>query len=155
MTGPAAIVADFHRAVVFLAEHGDTAVAEALARWLAGEEFEQAAGLAPGWRRAIQQTTRDTALQALVTSFPTLDDSALARRIVAGVARAARMHGVRPDGEKGLYFDLSRMEKSPTERTWRLAIAEIRGKGKSCACHSSVTPSATTGDLNGKKADTA
>jgi hypothetical protein len=145
--GAADIVADFRRAIALLAESGNTTAAEALNRWLAGEEFDSAAGLVPGWRRHRQQAARDVTLRALVALFPNLDDSACARRIVAGVARAARMHGVRPDGEKGLYFDLLHLEKSPTERTWRLAIAEIRGKCNPCDCHSAVKPSATTGDV--------
>jgi hypothetical protein len=151
------IVADVRAAIQTLTDADSpaaTRVGEALSRWLAGESFEDAAGLSRGWRRVAQQTARDTALRALVKLFPTLDDSALAHRIVAGIARAARMRGVRPDGENGLYFALSRLEKSPAWRTWRDAIAEIRGKRNPCVCQGDVTPSATTGEMNGKKADT-
>jgi len=146
--GAAAILADFRRAIALLAEIDDraaTRTAEALAQWLAGEEFDSAAGLAPGWRRHVQQTARDVALRALVALHPDMDAQALARRIVAGIARAARIRGVRPDGEAGLFYDLARLEEQLRERSWRGAIAEIRGKHNPCGRHDAVRPSANLG----------
>ena len=141
----AAIIADVRRAIALLAELDDpaaTRTAEVLTRWLAGEAFETAAGLAPGWRNALQMFARNAALAELVSLHPELDVSAIARLITAGIERAARTHGVRPDGEAGLMRDLSRLEKRPRERTWRTAIAEIRGQRNARFGHDLPAPSA-------------
>ena len=129
--GTAGIVGDIRRAIALLAELDDraaTRVAEALSRWLDGEDFDSAADLAPGWRRALQQAAREAGLAALVPLHPELDDSALAAWIAAGVARAARTRGLRPDGEAGHFHDLARADVGLTLRTWRWLIARARGK---------------------------
>ena len=136
MTEAAAIIAQFRRAIALLAELDDpaaTRIAAALDRWLAGEDLESAAGLAPGWRRSLQLAARDAALSALVARHPGKDAQALARQIVAGVRRAARVRGVRPDGEPGLYRDLFRAADAElSERHWRRLI---RGQRAACNGH--------------------
>jgi hypothetical protein len=131
MTDDAAIAAELRRAIALLAELDDAAAthaAETIARCLAGEDFDSAAGFAPGWRRELQQAARDAALQALLALHPELDAQPLAQRIVARVERAARMRGIRPDGEAGHYHDLARAEVHRAARTWRGLIGEARGK---------------------------
>jgi hypothetical protein len=131
MSGAASIASDFKLAVARLAEADDPALTragEAIARWLAGEDFDSAAGLAPGWRRHLQQTARDSALGVLISTNPDLDDLNLSRKIVAGIQRAARTRGVRPDGDAGLFHDLARIESRLSVRQWRRLIGKTRGQ---------------------------
>jgi hypothetical protein len=131
MTDVAATVASFRRAVELLAELDDpaaTRTAAALSRWLAGEDFDSATNLPPGWRHHVQQKDLDATLQALVALFPNLAYAALARRIVAGLKRAGSARGARPDGERGLYHDLAHAGFDTTESTCRRRLAEIAGK---------------------------
>lgn len=126
----AIIVSDLQRALELLVDLGDPAAlrtAEALTRWLAGESFETAAGLSPGWRRELQQQTRDIALAALITLHPHSDDKALGRRIADGI-KAAPRSGVRPDAESGHYYDLARNDRDIAGRTWRYLVGKARGK---------------------------
>ena len=130
MSGAASIVRDLRHSIELLAELDDPAAlrtAEALTRWLAGEHFDSAAGLLPGWRRHLQQLARDSALAALVAMHPHLDDLNLSRKIVAGVNRAARTRGIRPDGVAGLLHDLARIDSRLSERQWRRLIGKTRG----------------------------
>jgi hypothetical protein len=78
--------------IVLLADIDDpaaTLTAEALSRWLAGEDFESACGLVPGWRRYLQQTVRARALAALVVARSDLNDCGLGAWIAAGVERSS------------------------------------------------------------------
>jgi hypothetical protein len=119
----AAIVADFRRAIELLAELSDpgaTRTAATLSRWLAGEDFESAAGLLPHWRSHLRLTARDLALAALAAMHSDLDDSALADRILGGFDRlAGRM---RPDGADGYLADLVRAGDVLSKRQWRRLI---------------------------------
>lgn len=132
MTGAASIVADLRRAIELFAEIDDpaaTRTAEALSRWLAGEDFDSAAGLVPGWRRTLQQQARDTALAALIALRPDLDDSALAAEIATGID-CAPDSGPRPDGLTGHCFDLARAGCNLSARHWRRLVADARGQMK-------------------------
>jgi hypothetical protein len=120
----AAIVADFHRAIEALAEVGETRTAEALRRWLAGEDFEAAAGLIPGWRAHLRLTARDRALTALAATHAGMSDNALAEWIVEGLQRVGAV-GVRPDGADGYLVDLARAGCTLSKRQLRRLIAEV------------------------------
>jgi len=109
-----------------LARAAAVRMAEALAAWLRGADFELALGLSPGWRQSLRRSARDAALAALLAAHPELDDNALARRIAVGVARAARTHGARPDGEPGYFRDLARAGPQLTKRQWGRHITEMR-----------------------------
>jgi hypothetical protein len=149
MTDAASILAAVRAAIEILVDANDqraTHVAEALSRWMSGEDFEQAAGLSTGWRRQIQQAARDRALTALVALHPSADALDLARQIVVGLKRAARTRGVRPDSEGGLLHDLARLDDSLSERSLRRAITEIRGQCNSCDGHGSLSHSLKPGD---------
>jgi hypothetical protein len=129
VTDAAAIVARFRRAVQLLAEFDDeaaTTAAAAIDLWLLGQDFETAAGLAPGWRRRLRGQARDTALQCLVSLLPELDDLAIAERIVAGLQ--GLVPGVRADGEDGYYFDLNHAGIRLSVRQWRRLVADVRGQ---------------------------
>ena len=146
MTSAAAIVADLRRSIEWLAERDDpamTRVAAILRRCLAGEDFEMAADLPPGWRRQLQQQSRGAALCALLRLYAGLTDSDVARRIYAGVARAGRKHGDRPDGEAGYFFDLMRLDERLSGRRWRALITEHLGHCNACVSQQSVVPSAS------------
>jgi hypothetical protein len=144
VSGAASIVADVRRTVDLLVDLNDPAAlrtAEALTRWLSGEDFESAAGLAPGWRRFLQLKARDLALAALVALHDGLDDKTLAHRILEGIERASRVRGIRPDGADGHYQDLSRLDIRLSARQWRRLIGETRGHRGSVNGHDSVAPS--------------
>jgi hypothetical protein len=129
VTNAASIVADFRRAIALLAELNDPAsthAAAALSRWLAGEEFDSAAGLAPGWRSHMRISVRDRALGALVAMHADMDDSALADWIVEGFERVATK-SVRPDGADGYLVDLVRAGCILSQRHWRRLISGHRG----------------------------
>jgi hypothetical protein len=142
MTDTADIVADFRRVAVDLADpENDPAaarVADAITRWLAGEDFDSAAGLAPGWRQHVQKASRDAALSALLALHTDMDDQPLARRIAAGVERAARMRGIRPDREDGHFHDLARAQVHLSARHWRRLIGEARGQPDDAMATSTV-----------------
>ena len=126
----APIVTDIRRAIELLVAADDpaaTKTADALTRWLAGEaSFDGAAGLSPGWRRGLQQATRDAALEALIRLNPELNDQALGQRIAYGIAGAK--DGIRPDGELGHYHDLARNDRDTAARTWRRLVGKLRGQ---------------------------
>ncbi|MGA8094768.1 MAG: hypothetical protein WB823_10950 [Steroidobacteraceae bacterium] len=130
MTDDLTILADMRRALVLLAELNDpaaTRTAAALTSWLAGDSFDSAAGLAPGWRSHQRVAARDRALRALSEMHPEIDVTNLARRIARGLAReAARRREVRPDGEAGHLHDLVRTDACLSERHLRRILTEIR-----------------------------
>lgn len=126
----AAIVADVRRSIEQLAELDDSAAtrtAAALSRWLAGEDFDCAAGLVPGWRSHLRLSARDRALAALVAMHTDLDASCLAAWIVEGLERVAAAGGTRPDGAEGYLVDLARAECTLSKRQWRRLIRGHRG----------------------------
>lgn len=129
----AAVVADVRRAIELLAELDDpaaTRTAAALSRWLAGEEFDAAAGLVPGWRSHMRLTARDRALAELVAMHSDMNASELAVWILEGLERvAASTNGARPDGADGYLTDLVRAGRNPGKRQWHRLITEAR-------CHS-------------------
>ena len=129
MCDPTSITADFRAAIALLVELDEPAavrVAAALSRWLSGWDFDDAANLPDGWRRALQVELRDAVLTDLLLLFDHIDVPDRAGRIVQGVARAARHRGPRPSGEAGCYFDLFHAGVDLSDRTWRLLI-ENRG----------------------------
>jgi len=124
------IVSDFRRTLELLAELDDpaaTRTAAALSRWLAGEDFDSAADLVPGWRSYLRLTTRDRALAALVAIHTDMDASTLAAWIAEGLERVGCARGVRPDGADGYLVDLARAGCILGKRQWRRLIAEVRG----------------------------
>lgn len=126
-----AIIADFRRAVTALIDLNDeaaTRLADTLSRWLAGEPFEAAAGLYPGWRRYQRDRVRDAALRELITLHPNLDDLGLARRISAGLAALERVASTncRPDGECGIIWDLAAADCARSIERIRKLIAAHR-----------------------------
>jgi len=132
VTSAAAIVADFRRAIALLTEHDDPAatyIAAALSRWLAGDHFESAAGLVPGWRSYLRLTARDRALGTLVTMHASINASELADWIVEGLERvaASTVAAVRPDGADGYLWDLVRVGCVLSRRQWRRLIVGHRG----------------------------
>ncbi len=144
MTGAASIVDDVRRTVDLLVDLNDPAAlrtAQALARWLSGEDFESAAGLVPGWRRFLQLKARDLALEALMDLHAGLDAKALADRILEGIERASRTRGIRPDGADGHYHDLGRLDIRLSVRQWRRLIGESRGHREGVNGHGSVATS--------------
>jgi hypothetical protein len=130
MTNPGAIAAGMRRVAGLLAELDDPAclvAAEGITRWLLGQDFESAMGLYPGWRVAVRQRARETALQALCAMFPDLTDVTLARRIIAGM-RADDGQGTRPDGPRGLFRDLRNAGADCSARTWREELRKAHGR---------------------------
>ncbi len=130
MTGVTATIAALERAVRALAEIDDVALVQvtaALDRFLGGEDFESALGLAPGWRRHIQVRTRDDALAALSRRHASCSPLDLARVIVAEL-RGVDRDGPRPDGAAGDAWLLARSGCACSERTLRRLIAEIRNR---------------------------
>lgn len=131
MTDAVSIVVDVRAAIQTLTDADSpaaTRLAEALDTWRRGTDFEMALGLAPGWRRHLQQAARDAALKALLAVHPDMDDSAFADRIADGIKAADHSRGIRPDGEDGHYHDLAHAGCFLSARTWRLLIARARGK---------------------------
>jgi hypothetical protein len=127
-------VALFRRAVELLAGIDDpaaTAAAAAIDLCLAGVDFDSAAGLTFGWRRQMREQSRDRALKALVKLHPNMDESVLAGRIAKGVKRAMRIHGSRPDGEAGYFWDLLQAQVTLGPKQWGRLIVQIRGHCKS------------------------
>ena len=131
MTDVDAIVTTIRRTITLLAEIGDgdaTLTAQVLKRLLAGEKFESAADLMPGWRQQLRQAEREKALNELMKLNPAMDDHTLARSIVSGIKQAgACATGKRPDGEAGYFHDLARVDALAV-RTWRRLIGERRGQ---------------------------
>lgn len=130
MSDAAAIVADTKHAIGVLTRRDDPAavrVAAVLERWLAGQTFDVAAGLLPGWRSHHRLTARDRALESLVKMHADMKASQLATWILASSARLAGCtDGVRPGGADGYVIDLLRAECSLSWRQWRRLIADIR-----------------------------
>ena len=125
----AATIAAFRRIIALLAELGEddaTMTAQVLTRLLAGEAFESAAGLVPGWRSHQRLIARDCALCALVAMHTRMSDNALASWIVDGLARFASAGDVRPDGADGYLNDLARAGSTLSQRQWRRLIADAR-----------------------------
>ena len=123
----ATVVAEVRRAIELLAELDDpaaTRTAETLSRWLAGENFDAAAGLVPGWRSRLRLTAQNRALAALVAIHPEMNDSALADWILEGLKRVAP-DGIRPDGADGHLVDLARAGCALGERQLRRLIGEV------------------------------
>ncbi|MFZ1905220.1 MAG: hypothetical protein WAU56_07495 [Steroidobacteraceae bacterium] len=133
----AAIIADVRRAIALLVEFGDpaaTRTAEALTRWLAGEDFDSAAGVAPGWRAEVERAARHAALSALAAQG--FDARAIAR----GIARASRTR-IRPDGVDGVLWDLSRVGAQLSEGHLRRLLAQEREHCKGSNAQGAVQPS--------------
>lgn len=78
-----------------------------------GLSFEDALGLAGGWRVHARLAARDTALRALASMLPPMSGRALAAKIIAGCDRYAASAwptesaaNRRPDGLRGMFFDV-------------------------------------------------
>jgi hypothetical protein len=140
---PVSTVAHIRAAIEQLAaidHRSATWMAAVLTRFLAGEAFEDAAGLRPGWRALLQRHGRDAALSALLAAHPRIDASAL----VAGIERVSRVRrGVRPDDLLGLFWDLAHTTDRLTERHWRRVLSAARGHRGAGDVRASVGPSAT------------
>jgi hypothetical protein len=148
MTSAATILADIRRIAELLAEPAATRVATALddaaamriatalSRFIRSENFDQALGLTTDWRMRQRFAAREAALRALIDAHPQLDSEPLARQIIAGVDRALRVDGTRPDGIDGYHHDLARLDL-PGERQLRRIIADIRGHQDTCNGHAS------------------
>jgi hypothetical protein len=124
--GAAATLADLRRAITLLAEIGDAAAtrtADALTRWLAGEDFDQAAGLPSDWRWRVRIAARDQALGALCDLRADLTARALARLILGDPVN----RGARRDGWRGYLDDLRRADPDLSDRQLRRLIGELRG----------------------------
>jgi hypothetical protein len=129
MTDIAGTVAAFRRVIDLLAQIDDlgaTQTAAALSRWLAGETFDQAADLVPGWRSHVRLAARDRALAELVKVHTSMADLDLAIWILDGLERVGRPE-IRPDAADGHLFDLARAGRVPGRRHLRPLIAAARG----------------------------
>ncbi len=128
MSAASAIVSDIRCAIeqlVDLDHPAATRTAAALMRWLAGQDFDAAAGLLPGWRETVRQKARDVALDAILRLHPGASSNALADLIARGVMRARRLkRGLRPDGIDGYLQDLARAGCVHSARHWRRLVAE-------------------------------
>jgi hypothetical protein len=129
VTDAVEIVALFRQTVELLSEIDSpaaTAAGAVIKLWLAGMEFEDAAGLASGWRRIVKEHSRDVALKELLKLHTDMSASHLGARIIAGIALAARTRGGRPDGERGLFWDLLKADATLGLRQWIRLIEENR-----------------------------
>lgn len=96
-----------------LQEHGHDTIAEALAKFLIGTDFEAALGLRQGWRAHPRYVARQTALAALLAALPATPFAAQAarqvfvalRRYEATGWKLDRPAGRRPKGLSGLCYD--------------------------------------------------
>lgn len=135
MTDVAATIAAVRHARELLADCGDdpaaTRVAQALDRWLKGEDLAEALDLPGDWRQRLRVGARDRALAELSRVHGDLDCSTLAERIVVGLSRAHA--GRRRDGSLGLIDDLAAAGCSLSARRLRQLIGDIR-RGQQTAC---------------------
>ncbi len=97
----------------------DAELAAALSALLAGENFEAAYGLAPGWRSHQKTRTRDELLVALAARHPALSKRALGRYVAAGLRKhdCGGSTGATTDG--ALFAELARATKARSERQFR------------------------------------
>lgn len=117
-----------------LVDHADEKarpVIDAIDRFLAGEDFAAALGMAGGWHSAFRQRERERALRMLEANyFCGLSGWPLAHALTAAASayesggwpqdRAARR---RPSGMNGYLYDIFCVSKMPGEETLRRRVA--------------------------------
>jgi hypothetical protein len=148
VTDAADTVAQFRRAVELLAEIDDLAanmVAEAIATWLGGVDFDTAAGLPSDWRIRERVAMRDRALRELLGFNPGMNARAVARRILADLPGCGRQK-IRPDGAAGHVHDLAALGLDLSERHLRRLITDLRGHQETCNGHDDRTGSRPGGN---------
>ena len=135
--GPAWPTGALHAAIAMLAGAGDPEilrVAMALRTWLDTEStsLESALGIPATWRASRVRMRRDRLYAALARHFPGLEGRPLARAITTAISQyefgswqSDRRAGRRPDGARGLIFELLAL---PGRRLDEEALRKVVGK---------------------------
>jgi hypothetical protein len=128
-------IATIHRCLAELDASENSAMAclsEALRLWLAGAAWEQALGLARGWREHIRRRQQQAALAAIVASLPAMSCRSLGGEISARLCRyeatsypADRATGRRPSGLSGLLYDYLQSGGATSAESLRRAVSAL------------------------------
>ena len=130
-----AVIDRVHRAAQELrtSENADLNwIAETLHLWMTGASFDDAVGVAPGWREAMQQRAQTEALRAMMRDLPPGSVRSAANEIAdrlltyeATAWRVDRVVGRRPSDPAGHLFDFLRADGPRSAERIRKLLAWV------------------------------